>query len=643
MLAACLLVACLYVANDDMGGDPASPRGDGRYRPVLARGDGHMLYLMARSTALDLDWDFTNDLQQFGDPWREPTTPTGRKAIIHPIGAALVWTPLIWIAQGGAKVANVFGAGIQEHGYTLWHQRFVFFSTVLFGCGAVLLGRRLVWRITKGGWTSTYAAVAILLGTSLTYYSTMMPSYSHAMDAFACACFLLYWASTLGRRDIRRWIVLGTLLGFAALVRTQELALGVVVALEVAQRVLRRNGNDDALPDSRWRWRWLAGGGLSLAVALVVLIPQFVEWYLVFGKVTELPQGARYTRLEAPMILELLFSARNGWFVSTPLAYAGCIGLLLVPREHRLIGVGLLLAVVVQVYLNSTILDWWSSASFGQRRLFNVTLPLVVGLGVLLWRVGRLVRRTRRLPPALLHAAVVVGLGPFLWWNVHRVVLLAGGKPAPGAMSPSCCDNVPSLVRPLAQSIYTHIGNPFQFPANVIFAIRHGVSIQRWDQVVGDYPVAPSLGDVRGDRLYDVRGRWPIGAPRVDRFLVEGWSTSYKQGGRQYRLTTESSATVLVPNLMPYRQRFTLWIAPAGAREVVVEWEGEVVARHELQDGWNPITFELDSPGLHTNELTVRAPLGLAMPTPRSVPLGVGLLVGVAVSDLEINIVRPKQ
>src|SRR5436305_4060982 len=107
VLGACLLVAGMYVANHDMGGDPDSPRGDGVYRPVLARGDGHMLYLMARSTALDLDWNFTNDLARFGDPWNEPLTPTGRKSIIHPIGPALVWTPLIWLGEASAAFANL--------------------------------------------------------------------------------------------------------------------------------------------------------------------------------------------------------------------------------------------------------------------------------------------------------------------------------------------------------------------------------------------------------------------------------------------------------------------------------------------------------------------------------------------------------
>jgi hypothetical protein len=76
VLAACLVVTTMYCTNDDMGGDRTSLRGDGKYRPVLARGDGHMLCLMARSTALDGDWVFDNDLERFGDPWNERRTKT---------------------------------------------------------------------------------------------------------------------------------------------------------------------------------------------------------------------------------------------------------------------------------------------------------------------------------------------------------------------------------------------------------------------------------------------------------------------------------------------------------------------------------------------------------------------------------------
>lgn len=626
MAAAFAVILGMYCTNQDMAGQPDAPRGDGVYRPVLARGDGHMMYLMARSTALDGDWRFDNDLARFGDPWRQRTTRTGRKAIAHPIGPALAWTPLIWIAQGGAVIADALGADIALHGYTLWHQRFVFLSSALCACAAVLLGARLARRLLGGAWAASYAAVAVLLGTSLTYYATYMPSYSHALDAFACAAFLAYWADTVGRRDRRRWLVLGVLLGIAMLVRVQELAMGVVVALEVAVETVRRRGHRRELAG------WWIGGAAALAVTLVVFVPQLVEWHLVFGSITELPQGAKYTRLEAPMVGELLFAPRNGWFSTTPVAYAAVIGLFAVPRRARLVAAGLVAAVAIQVYLNSTIVDWWGSAAFGQRRMCNVTLPLVVGLAALLWRAGRL---ARRLPVRARHAIAWAILGPLVAWNLMRVGELRGGVPASDALVPACCDRVPRPLRGSFARLYRRIGDPFELPASAWFAWRHGVPLDRWDQAVGNYPLVPALDSLLDESLWAQRGVWRIGSG-VEPYLVAGWSHAVR-GSRPLRWTTAATATVLVPNLMPYGQRLTLWLAPAGAHRATVRWNAAVVAEAELT-GWTAVRFDVPDIALHTNELTVEAPPAPFTPASGPAPDGP---VGVAVGDLEVELLRP--
>jgi hypothetical protein len=628
LIAAFAVILGMYCTNHDMAGQPDAPRGDGVYRPVLARGDGHMMYLMARSTALDGDWRFDNDLARFGDPWRQRTTRTGRKAIAHPIGPALVWTPLIWIAQAGAVIANALGARIELHGYTLWHQRLVFLSSALAACGAALLGARLARRLLGGAWAASYGAAGVLLGTSLTYYATYMPSYSHALDALACAAFLGYWAHSVGRCDRRRWLVLGLLLGIAALIRVQEVAMGVVVVVEVAVHSARGRGWPEV-------GRWWLGGALALAATLVVFVPQLVEWQLVFGGITELPQGARYTRLEAPMIGELLFAPRNGWFSTTPIAYAAVLGLLALPRRAALVAAGLFAAVALQVYLNSTILDWWGSAAFGQRRMCNATLPMIVGLAALVWRAGRL---ARRLPVGARHAIAWAVLGPLVAWNLMRVGELRGGVAAPDALAPSCCDRVPRPLRGVVAAVYGRIGNPFELPASAWFAWRHGVPIDRWDRTVGNYPIVPVLDALLDDRLWTERGVWRIGGGGggIDPFLVRGWSRAVR-ADRVLRWTTAPAATVLVPNLMPYGQRATLWLAPGAARHATVRWNGAVVADAELA-GWTAVRFDLPDIAVHCNELTIEAVPGPFRPASGPAPGGP---VGVAVGDLELEFLRP--
>ncbi len=630
LVAAFAVVVGMYWTNDDMGGDPRSPRGDGQYRPVLARGDGHMSFLIARSMAFDGDWVFDNDLRRFGDPWGEPRTRTGRKSIVHPIGAPLIWTPLLWIAQGGAVVANVLGADIQLHGYTPWHQRFVFLTSALAACLAVGLGYALARRVIGTAWAPMYGAIAVLFGTSLLYYATYMPSYPHALDAGACAGILGYWASTIGRRDLRRAATLGVLLGVAMLIRVQELALGVVVAIEVvpaAVSALRGR-------DPRTALRWLAFGAAVLATAVLVFTPQLLEWNAVFGSATELPQGARYTRLEAPMIGELLFSARNGWLSTTPIAYAAVIGLVLVPRPARLVAVGFLAVVVTQVYLNSTIIDWWSSSSFGQRRMCNVTLPLVVGFAALVWRGGRLAARAPRVPRAVWHALALVLVAPFLAWNLRKASQHTSGRAAHSEHSPSCCDNVPDALRGPARWIYARIGNPFQFPASALFALRHDVDVRRWDQLVGRYALVPPWNALEDAQLPRHQGTLAIGSSAADPNVAEGLSAPVLIDGRPARWTTAPRARLLVPNNMPYGQRLSLSLAPGHAREVTLRWNGDVVARAPLE-GWTEVVFDLPAIELHTNELWIEADLGLAAPPQQGA--APAQPVGVAVGELRIR------
>ena len=624
VLLACALIVAMFWTNDDMAGEPDAPRGDGQYLPILDRGDGHMLYLMARSTALDFDWDFDNDLKRFGDPWIQPTNSlTKRREIPHPIGPALVWTPLIWTAEAGAAVANVFGAHIPLHGYTPWHQRFVFLSSALAGCLAVLLGARVARRALGPGerarWPAAYAAVAVLLATPIAYYATYMPSYGHALDAGACSAFLAAWALTIGRNDLRRWIVLGALLGLAALIRGQDLALGIVVAVEVVAEIART-----------WRaravdWRvrallWLGGGALVLATALVVFSPQLVYWKLVYGTVRSLPQGEYYTRPGSPMILELLFSARNGWITSTPVIYLALAGYACMPRRARLVAIGLALAIASQIYLNATIMDWWSMASFGQRRLCSVTMPLVVGLAALLWRCARL-----RVARSLKHAIAIVVLAPLIAWNLWRVSQHSAGKPATSNLEPTCCEHVPDALKPVASWIYDRVGNPFELPASAWFALRHGVDLRRWDEAVGNYPLMPSARSLQDHSWPFERGEWAIGYPQAEPYLVGAWSDVQLAGDRPLRWTLAPRVRVLVPNLMPMGQLYTLWVAPAGAREVTIAWDGDVLSRTQLHDGWNAIMWQAPDPFVGEHELTIETPV---------------LGPGVAVTRLDVEFLK---
>jgi hypothetical protein len=639
-----LATAVMYCANDNLDPKLGHPQDDGRYRPAIARGDGHMHFLMTRSIVFDRDFDFDDDLARFGDPWVQPSTVTGKKNVMQQIGPSLVWAPLLAIAHGAATVANLFGADIETHGYTMFHQRILFASSVVFGLLAIGLGVLVAYRLVGGRWGPTFAGVATLLGTSLTYYATFMPSYAHAMEAAACAGFLALWIRTSGDLRWRRYIGLGIALGIVTLIRPQGIGFGVVLAVELAVIASRRlRAAEPARVRALAAIAVLGRGALVLLIASIMFTPQLYVWRQMYGEWLTTPQGPQYMRYGHPMVLELLFSARNGWFSTHPIAYLGAIGLLVgtlsgprLGRHVRLVCGALLVVIALQVYVNAACYEWWGAASFGQRRMSSVTLPLVVGLATLLRWVH--LRIGARLHAGAKLAIATIVLGYLIAWNLAWLSRLTHGATAGRDHQPTCCD-VPAPLSWIARPIYDVVGNPFQVPASAWFAAKHGVELRRWDAVVGKYAFAPPF-------LSDFRESTAVFDAVDDRYIVDGFSEVQGESGRPWRWTTAGSATLLVPILVPEPHRITMSIAANVALGeqlfLQIGCNGKLVASGFVGAEWTSITFETDG-SLGENEIMIVAPVrpyrgGRALPSRFALPEPASgePVLGVAIGPLRV-------
>jgi hypothetical protein len=599
-----------------------------------------MHFLITRSLVFDGDFHWDNDLARFGDPWSQPRTVTGRKNLMQQIGPSLILAPVLVAADGAAKVANVFGAGIERHGYTLFHQRIVFATSVAFAIVAVWLGVWFARRLLGGRWGPAYAGVAALLGTSLTYYATYMPSYAHAMDACASAGFLALWYRGLGELRWKRFVWLGVLLGTAAMVRIGNFAIGSVVALELGIAAARRVRAAGTLAyRARDAALILARGAVVVGVAIALHAPQFYVWKQMYNEWVTTPQGPGWMRWRDPMWLELLFAAKNGWFSTHPLAYLGMFGLAIGvaagPRlgpHVRLVCAGLLLASATQVYVNAVSYDYWGGASFGQRRMCSSTLQVVVGIAVALRALHLAVRRV---PVWGKHAIAVVVLGWFVTWNVVWVNQLRHGKAAGREPGPICCADVPRPLRWIADPVYRAVGNPFSFPASAVFAIRHGVGIHRWDRAVGNYPFQPPHLGYNDGSYRRQTGTWFPSEP----YLIGGWGPVQVGGGKKWRWTTAEAATFMVPMFLPEPHRVTVPIAANVAAgetvEVEVRWNGALAGRARVGATWTTITLDTDGE-VGEAELSFTAPVApyRGAPAPNTPagptkPVAVGVAVGL--------------
>jgi hypothetical protein len=594
---AALTTAVMYCSNNNLDAHTEAPRGDGQYRPVMARGDGHMHFLFTRSLVFDRDVNLDNDLAQFGDPWNQPITVTGRKNVMQQIGPSLVWAPVLAGADGAAMVANWFGADIQRHGYTLFHQRILFATSVLFAWLAMLFAIAVALKFFGGRWSATWAAVAALLGTSLTYYATYMPSYAHAMDAAACAIFLGYWALTYGDLRWRRAMWLGVWLGIATMVRAQDVLMGIVFALELG--VLAFGARAQGI---RVSTMYLVRGVLCLAVVAVAYLPQLYVWKLFYGSWITTPQGPGQMRYSHPMVMEFLFSSRNGWLSTHPIAYLGVVGLLvgmvfgraLGPRV-RMLSLAMTLVIIGQVYTNAVTYEWWSGASFGQRRMCSVTLPIVIGIAIMLRLCNRLFKRV---PTVARQSIAIIVLGYFVTWNLSWVGQLRHGASAGRNNTTSCCDDVPKSLKSIAAPIYRVLGNPFALPASAWFAWQHGVELKRWDRIVGNYPLVPGVLGYQDGSYRNAVATWNLTDDGGTPYLLGGYGPPQTGEGKRWRWTVEPRASALLPILMPEPHRITIPLFANASRDqqlpVVIRANGNVVADVKLGPGWTPVTFDTD-------------------------------------------------
>jgi len=573
-------------------------RGTGKYRPYIAVQDGHKMYLQVMSVVFDRELDISDEVKRFGYPGYKWKTKDGRPFYPHALGPVMVWAPVLTLAHGVSKVANLFGADIANHGYTLYHQRFVLFTSVLFAWFTAIFGFRVTRRVIGGSWAPAVAAIGILLGTNLAYYATQRPDYGHAMSACVCALFLGYWAFTIRDLRWRRYVWLGLLLGACALVRTQNIFMGVVLAVEIAVRLAQPP------PEGAERLRFsgllVCRGLVALALCMVALIPQFLAWKLHYESgYFEPPHGSSYVHLGRPMVPELLFSPLNGFFFTHPLAYFGVIGLLFVPKRARLVGAAFLVAILAQIYINSCVYDWWGMGAYGARRMCCTSLILMVGLAALLRAVSIWLRR---IP---VHARRAVGVAFVSWFVIWSV---CHEKPARKRRHVKvvrlCCDEVPDLMGDIAKPYYKRYGNPFAFPANLLFKIKWDTTLKEWEKVViGKYAARPSAHELfEGRRGKKQHYPWNIPGVNFVPFLGDGFGPRQKNVVQKplkplfYRWTTEPTGRVYVPTFLPCAHRFQVPVranlAPGDApMRVAISFNGKTVWEEELAPGWERAEF----------------------------------------------------
>jgi hypothetical protein len=322
-----------------------------------------------------------------------------------------------------------------------------------------------------------------------------------------------------------------------------------------------------------------AAAGLRLAArdgAGRVRGPAMAALGAVLGLALALGGAARGLALQPPDPLAALFSSREGLLFHWPVLWAGLLGLGLraVPSAARR---GALAGLLVLLP---------AAAVLAPRLRFAAALLALPFLAPGLAATVRAVRELAAARPLLPLAAA--GALLVLWNQLFMHQYRDGSVPRDDTVA------FPEVAAGSARLLAAGVGSPNAWPANWLFARRHGLPAARYDLMAGKELPA------RGARLELDVGRLDLD----DALLAEGWSVRHPCGGEVCR-AVEGEARAFLP--LPDGRWAALAVAASGGG-LAVRVNGREAGSAASGAGVLPTPAGLWRRGL--NEVVLRATAG---------------------------------
>jgi hypothetical protein len=554
--------------------------------------DGAIYFSQLRSLVFDRDLDVAHEFSYLGQP--------PRPSHFVAVGPTLVWAPLylaVATVDAVARAVNLSSSPADPGalGLTVSYVRAALLSSFAVGAAGLFAVHALLRRDYARS-VALLTTLVIFAATPLVWYMVYEASMTHAAS-FGAVALLVYaavrWLGEDGySASDARW--LGTLTALAFLMRPQEALFALVPAVlagslaagwHARTGVLLRLAGQAALGAAPW---------LMLQAVHSTLLLRANDFHLIGQQGYLNPLQSRW--------IDTLFSSWHGLLSWSPMVYVAVIGTVGLLWRRRLWAVLTLGLLVAMAWVNGSTTDWAGGWSFGGRRFTSTLVMLASGLALALDTA----RRRPHLLTTLLVAVAVL-------WNYGLMVQYSGGmvpKDEPVSFGRVVRQQAELLTRPP----FTY---PFAFPANVWFAWRHGLPVDRYDLLGAE----PFTADVT--LTLDGRG---------ERFLLDGWEAPGGDEWGAHWWLNASPAAIAVP----------LSIDSRAAAEL------EVTARTRFEEPTVEARLELRVNGRPVGQLV--APADAAATTRLTVPASAGLwrrgfnrveIVSVGVRRIDPSDVRP--
>ncbi len=473
--------------------------------------DGALYFAHLRSIVFDHDLEITAEIDALHQEHRPHD--------VVPIGPAIVWAPAYLTVAALDRIGSGAGAWTRAAGTHLgltagYVQAAAVSSFLMMAVGLIALHLRV--RREFGPAIAFVTSLLTLGATTLAWYVIFEPSMTHAVS-FGCVAIALVLTERWlvdARPTWRQGLLLGAWFSVVILVRPED---GVFLLFPLTA-ILFAPIWRTALVHERLR----TAGAMALGAApLLALQVAALAWLMSTNTFSLVGGDDGYLTFFDARILDVLFSSRHGLMSWTPIVWIALIGTIAYAWQRPIWAIPAILAFLMLVWTNGSAHDWSGGWAYGGRRFTSVLAALTPGVATAL--VGIYRRPLLLVGPAV---ACVIGWNALLMTQYQRQMLPRDESLRFATLVHQQAD---LLVKP--PFFY-----PFAFPANVLFAWREGLPVDRYD-LLGSEPL-------RRD-MYLPLNDWG------ERFMLEGWADGANDASGSAHFLAASSGTILMPLDVP--------------------------------------------------------------------------------------------
>jgi hypothetical protein len=367
------------------------------FSPVL-RYDGILYMAPARSLVIDGNLNTYNESFYYAIPgWnnvskREITghrrellgyvpapdyTTRGYRYTVFPIGNAFTWLPAVLMSHVAWSGIDRWAPVYANDGFSIPYQMALGWWSFLIGWAGMTAAYRILRFWYRPG-ESCGGALFVFASGNVIPFMTHDVTFSHSIDfllinlsVFLFLQILKQPVSTNAGVDINTHVLWGICMGYAAIVRYQDVAL-LLLPLAYYISYFHRNRT------KTWKPLICFVSGCALMSGI-----QVVYWKILYGSCIISGQLMGVGKLASfdpwePHMIAMLFSRFHGLYNWMPWLLPVTIGFFLFIRRDKVFGVLFLLIMAMQFYYIASRSEWWN-LGFSVRRFSGWMVFFMIG------------------------------------------------------------------------------------------------------------------------------------------------------------------------------------------------------------------------------------------------------------------------